>query len=182
MKLILARHGETIENARGIAQGHNHGTLSEKGIRQAKGLAKRLVHEKIECIFSSDLSRAAETAKEVKKFHPKAQIRFVKELRELDIGPLAGRKGSDIDWENRPGAIESRESMRARVRAVLEKAFSEFPRGIVLFVGHAGTNRAIVSLLLNKPAAHMREIKVQGNAEFEAFEIASLKNNCFELK
>lgn len=36
MKIIIIRHGETEENAAGIIQGQSHGTLSKKGIEQAK--------------------------------------------------------------------------------------------------------------------------------------------------
>ena len=35
MKLLIVRHGETVENLQRICQGQSHGTLSEKGIKQA---------------------------------------------------------------------------------------------------------------------------------------------------
>jgi len=44
MKLILTRHGETIENQKGIMQGHLPGHLSKQGVEQAKKLALRLKH------------------------------------------------------------------------------------------------------------------------------------------
>jgi len=69
MKLIITRHGETEENKNRIIQGHIDGTLSQLGLEQAKKLAERLKDEKIDLIFSSDLGRALNTAKEVAKFH-----------------------------------------------------------------------------------------------------------------
>ena len=65
MKLIITRHGETEENKAGIIQGHLPGHLSEAGIEQAKKVAFRLKDEKINFIYSSDLDRAADTAKEI---------------------------------------------------------------------------------------------------------------------
>ena len=67
MKLILTRHGETVDNIKGILQGQNPGKLSENGIQQAKQLALRLKNENIDAIYSSDLARAADTAKEIYK-------------------------------------------------------------------------------------------------------------------
>ena len=45
MKLIITRHGETIENTEGIIQGHLHGTLSKLGKEQARKVAERLKKE-----------------------------------------------------------------------------------------------------------------------------------------
>ena len=46
MRLLITRHGETIENKAGILQGHTEGTLSGLGIEQAEKLASRLKNEK----------------------------------------------------------------------------------------------------------------------------------------
>ncbi len=80
MKLIITRHGETEENRTGIVQGHLPGQLSESGIEQAQKLALRLKGEKIDVIYSSDLDRASDTAKEIAKDHPSVPIRFVRDL------------------------------------------------------------------------------------------------------
>ncbi len=85
MRLILVRHWETEENKRREVQGHKHGKLSSLGIKQAKRVAQRLKKEKINFIFSSDLARASDTAKEIHKFHPKTPIKFVKELRKWNL-------------------------------------------------------------------------------------------------
>ena len=59
MKLILTRHGETIENKKGILQGQKIGTLSKKGIKQAKKLALRLKGKKIDDTLIEKASQAA---------------------------------------------------------------------------------------------------------------------------
>jgi len=61
MKLIIVRHGETEENKKGIVMGHLPGKLSQEGINQIKKVALRLKDEKIDFIYSSDLTRASDT-------------------------------------------------------------------------------------------------------------------------
>jgi broad specificity phosphatase PhoE len=41
-QVILIRHGETVQNAAGIAQGWNDSALSELGERQVRAVARRL--------------------------------------------------------------------------------------------------------------------------------------------
>ncbi|MFH1376996.1 MAG: phosphoglycerate mutase family protein [Candidatus Woesearchaeota archaeon] len=57
MRLFLIRHGHT-EIQEGEAK------LSEKGVLQSKELAKKLKKLKIDKVYTSDLERAKETAKE----------------------------------------------------------------------------------------------------------------------
>jgi len=107
MKLIIIRHGETEENKLGIIQGHIHGTLSGLGKEQARKLAERFKDEKIDIIFSSDLSRAKDTAEEIAKFHPKIPFELRKELRERNWGKFEGKRKDDIEyWKE----IESKET------------------------------------------------------------------------
>ncbi len=88
MKLILTRHGLTIENTEGRVQGQLHGTLNEKGAEQAQKLGHRFKEEPFDIIYSSDLKRAADTAKEIHKHHPTVPIVFTEKLRERDLGYL----------------------------------------------------------------------------------------------
>lgn len=170
MKLILVRHGETEENRKGILQGHMDNQLTEKGIEQAKTLAESLENEKIDAIYSSDLARAKNTAKEIAKMHSEAKLKFVKLLRELYAGKYRGTKGSAMDWNNRPKEVESRKSMRERAKKILEKAYKEFPKGTVVFVGHAGINLALTSVVLGKTERYMAKTKIQKNTGILVFE------------
>jgi len=81
MKLFITRHGETIENINNICQGHIEGQLSKEGINQAKKLANRFKDEQINAIYSSDLNRAVDTAKQILKFHPDLTLILDKRLR-----------------------------------------------------------------------------------------------------
>ncbi|MBU4502329.1 MAG: histidine phosphatase family protein [Nanoarchaeota archaeon] len=90
MELILVRHGETVENKNNIMQGHISGTLSEEGIKQAKLVAERLKDINVIKIFTSDLARAKDTAKEIAKFHQDAQFIEDERIRERDYGIMTG--------------------------------------------------------------------------------------------
>jgi broad specificity phosphatase PhoE len=56
MEIIFIRHAEKINEEGDLG-------LSEKGIIQAKNLAKRLRKERFDELYSSNLNRAKETAK-----------------------------------------------------------------------------------------------------------------------
>ena len=84
--LILLRHGETEWNLTGRWQGQDANTLlTERGRQQAQVVARRLRSYPIEAIYSSDLSRAFETAEIVGDM---LGIEPLPEpsLRESDIG------------------------------------------------------------------------------------------------
>ena len=64
-QVIIVRHGQTEWNIKGIRQGHLDSPLTHRGLAQAKALAKRLAREKFSLLYSSDLGRAVDTAREI---------------------------------------------------------------------------------------------------------------------
>ena len=64
-KVALVRHGMTDWNLQGRIQGIKDIPLSEEGRSQARAVARRLGCEEWHRIYSSDLIRAAETARMV---------------------------------------------------------------------------------------------------------------------
>ena len=65
MRLIFVRHAESVANAEGRMQGHADFPLSDRGRQQAEHLHAGLLNDNLSPtrIFSSPLSRTAETAK-----------------------------------------------------------------------------------------------------------------------
>ena len=158
MKIIIIRHGETEENAAGIIQGQSHGTLSKKGIEQARKVGERLKDEKIDVIYSSDLERALNTAKEIHKHHPTIPLSKRKEIIEMYYGDLQDKQKDEINYyyhkENDPdyfkkNNVESIESLYERVKKFLDEIQKKHKEETIVIVSHAATIKAIM-LVLNK--------------------------------
>lgn len=96
MRLILVRHGLTDDNIEGILQGPVAKPLNEEGQRQAERLGRRLSIQKIDSIFSSDLSRAWATAQTISQHHPHTIPIIDRRLRERYVGDLGGRPFEDF--------------------------------------------------------------------------------------
>lgn len=93
--LYVFRHTETHDNIRRIFSGRRNSTLTPKGIKQAKELAKILKHKKIDVAIFSDIAkgksdRAEHTLEEVLKYHPQTKKEAAKLLVERDYGNLTG--------------------------------------------------------------------------------------------
>jgi broad specificity phosphatase PhoE len=90
LTLYLARHGETTANRDGILQGQTDYPLSDTGIAQAAVLADRLAAVKFDLLWSSDLSRAADTAAAIvsKQPNPHGSLQLTPLLREFSLGVL----------------------------------------------------------------------------------------------
>src|SRR5262249_58450105 len=69
VRILLARHGETVYNVEGRWQGQSDSPLTERGRAQARELARALADEQLAAVYSSDLGRAADTAGENAPHH-----------------------------------------------------------------------------------------------------------------
>ncbi len=178
MKLTIVRHGETEENIAGILQGHLSGTLSIHGIEQAKKVALRLKDEKFDFIYSSDLKRAADTAKEIAKYHPDTQIKFVKDLREKHLGEFQGKKVSDFDINTfvEPKGGETTGKVYKRAKSFLHKITKEYTSGSILFICHGVIGRALVAVITGKKHTEIKSIESLHNTSISTFEIDEDKN------
>lgn len=185
MRLILTRHGETEENRAGIIQGHLPGKLSSAGMDQAKKVALRLKDEKIDYIYSSDLARAADTAKEIARFHPNTKLELIKELRERHFGDLQGTKSREIkDWKRKKYSSEFIKSIRGelpeefhnRAKDFLNKTLKKNKKGTILFVGHNGINKAVIASILDKSTKELKRMEKQKNTAINIFKIQKNSN------
>jgi broad specificity phosphatase PhoE len=83
MILYIVRHGESLGNT-GEDTGHDP-ALSEKGRLQARLLGERMSKVSLECIMSSTLIRAQETARAV-ALHQKKDVEAYDMLVEIEDG------------------------------------------------------------------------------------------------
>src|SRR5918911_3955609 len=95
VRILLARHGETVFNVEGRWQGQSDSPLTERGLAQARELARALADEPIAAVYSSDLGRAFTTAAQVARPHGLTGIPEER-LRERGLGRLTGRLGAGI--------------------------------------------------------------------------------------
>jgi len=178
MRLILTRHGKTIENEQGIMMGHLPGHLSELGKEQAKKLALRLKDEKIDFIYSSDLARAVDTAKEVARNHSDISLYFITDLRERNLGDLQGRLSSEVKvpegnmFMEIPNG-ESLYELLMRAQNFLKTIYGKHKNETVLLVSHNGIQKAIICAIEGKNLNDLMSMPNLGNASVTIYEISN---------
>jgi broad specificity phosphatase PhoE len=146
--IYLARHGETEWNAQGRWQGHEDTALNERGREQARELATRLADVPFAAVYSSDLSRARETA-EIVVSGRDLPIATDPRLREIDVGSWQGLTNAELDGRERDG--ETLEAFRDRVLAAFRDLGERHNGENVLVVAHGGCARTIQRHLLGEP-------------------------------
>lgn len=154
--IFLARHGETNDNLEPLRfQGFRDTPLNDTGRRQAAELAERVADMGIVSLWSSDLSRASETAQLIGA-HIGLEARLDARLREADRGEWEGRLFRDVQREDPdryaawmrggtwrfPGG-ESLQDQLDRVQAALEdvQRTGQLP---ALVVCHGGSIRVML--------------------------------------
>jgi probable phosphoglycerate mutase len=150
-RLTLIRHGETVWNADRRVQGQLESVLSELGVKQAEALAARIGDEKFDALYTSDLSRAYDTAAKIAAATG-ADIRIDERLRERHYGVFQGltwdeikrrfpeayaRYKSAFPGMTIPGG-ESVEDFARRVVGVLGEIAARHAGGHVVVVAHGG--------------------------------------------
>ncbi|KAF7078049.1 hypothetical protein CFC21_082528 [Triticum aestivum] len=158
-EVVVVRHGETSWNASRIIQGHLDAELNEIGRQQAVAVAHRLSKEaKPAAIYSSDLKRAAETARTIAKICNLPNVVFDPALRERHIGDVQGLTLQDAVKEKPeaykafmshkrnqqiPGGGESLDQLSERCVSCLYKIVEKHRGERVILVSHGGTIREL---------------------------------------
>jgi len=171
MKIIITRHGETEENAAGILQGHLPGKLSKIGIEQAKKLAYRLKDESFDCIYSSDLARAADTAKEIAEYHENIPLLFDQRIRERYFGTMEGKSHINLDTiTKKTYYAESIEELIKRTGDFLDQLKREYQYKNCLIVGHGGSVGALLANLRKRTFKQIFELGPIQNTSITIFD------------
>jgi len=154
MKIILIRHGLSIANEKNIIQGQTNFKLSKEGKEQVKKTALRFKKTKIDVIYSSDLGRAKETTKIIKKFHKSVHVCFSKLLRERNFGYLEGKEADKIPVSKfrnrRPKGGELNSDVKKRAKEFLRYLQKKYSDEKIMVVTHGGFIRMIYSILNKK--------------------------------
>ncbi|GAB4452138.1 MAG: alpha-ribazole phosphatase [Anaerolineales bacterium] len=148
-RLCLVRHGQTDWNLEGRYQGQSDVPLNENGRAQAKALAAQLKSFTFAAIYSSDLTRARETAQAIAN-ELGLPVQIEARLREINQGEWEGVLVEDIKaryaeiWSQRttdpasvrPPGGETVGEVAERVYAALDDIARRYPRENVLVVSH----------------------------------------------
>ena len=167
MTIFLARHGETDWNRIGRWQGKTDIPLSDVGRAQARALADRLRKRGITEIYTSNLSRARETAEIVGAALGVAGLKVDARLGERGFGCFEGLTGQECaeqhaeswqryldDRRNTPTDAEPQEAVIARVVAALTAvAESASDAGHVLVVSHGAAIRTFIHAITGSAPA-----------------------------
>lgn len=164
MELVLVRHAEPADDARGRCYGRLDVELSAEGHTQSRRLAARLSGEPVAAVFSSPLLRARATAEAIATAHG-LPVRVLGELRELDFGELEGRSFAEIQvsrpdlyeqWMRAPTTMrfpggESYDDLHARVVDAVSLLRAQYDGQRVIAVAHGGVVRAVLAEALGMP-------------------------------
>jgi 2,3-bisphosphoglycerate-dependent phosphoglycerate mutase len=167
-RLIAVRHGETAWNVDTRLQGQLDIPLNQRGREQARLAAATLVEDAPDVIYSSDLSRALETAQAVAALSGQPIVTDTG-LRERHFGRWEGHTYAEVEqrwpvesesWRRRdpdfgPPDGETLQGFFERCVATLTRIASAHSGQTVLLVAHGGVldcfYRAATRLPLNGP-------------------------------
>lgn len=152
--LILARHGRTEANARGLLQGHMDLPLDDEGERQAAAIGRSL--GRVDAVISSPLLRARQTAA-----HIDGPLTIDERWIELDYGALDGMPLKDVprdlwatwraDVTYAPGGGESILALVQRLTPALQELAEQAHEGTVVVVTHVSPIKAALAWTLGAP-------------------------------
>lgn len=153
MILFLVRHGQTIANLEGFYSGQSDVKLTDLGKQQAEAIRPILEKYSFDKVFSSDLSRAYETAKLA---IPGCEPIQTPLLREISIGDLTGEsiaavrerygnlKGNFAPWNG-----EDQQMIYLRAEKFIRQLETETAETIAAF-SHNGFMKAVLRVILGK--------------------------------
>jgi broad specificity phosphatase PhoE len=175
-KLILIRHGETVHNVDGIAQGWNDSALSPRGEQQVAALARRVAAMEVDAIYSSTLNRALSTARAIASL-TNHEITTLDDLREMNYGGWEGRSFLDVRkydeetyrrWIDDGDAPCPNGESHNDVRRRIEAAVAAMRGRNVVAVSHGTAIRIAATALLEIPIGAARHF-AQDNASVSIF-------------
>ena len=171
----LVRHGETDWNRTGRIQGHSDVPLSERGANQMKMLAERLADLSFSAVYTSDLSRAIESAEtiagtsgvenqvepELREFsYGEWEGLTIEEVETQYPGSLAERVGLGDNAFSAPGGEDTAQVLERVKRFATKAAECHAPEDDILIVAHGGSIRALVVCLMGLPDDHFWRFQV----------------------
>jgi len=146
----VIRHGETLWNSQGRFQGREDIELNDLGRLQALDCGTFLKKYSWDCIVSSNLIRAVETAEIIAKELSISKIYKMEEFIERDFGIASGMTYEEKAMRFPDGAIPGKEAsllLKKRVMVGMEKLNKSFQGKSVIVITHGGVINAIIDVI-----------------------------------
>lgn len=170
--IILIRHGQTDWNVERRWQGKTDVPLNATGRAQARALAARLTTWPIENIYSSDLSRAVDTA-QVLADAVNVELMIEPGWRERDLGELEGLTREEIQ-DKFPHLALPRQFIEARggetyilfkqrIVDTFKRIMDKHEGETSVVVSHSAALRVLVSHILELPDRIYAPFSLGGN-------------------
>lgn len=161
VRLLLARHGETLANRELRYVGTLDEPLSDGGVAQAERLAEALAPLPVGAVYASPLRRAAETARKIAEVRG-LDLQVEPRLREQAFGEWEGRTRAEVfagphreallGWEadlsSAPPGGESLAAVQERVLSLVEELRDRHAGEWVALVSHVGPIKALLCTAL----------------------------------
>ena len=156
MTLFMIRHGETTGNVQKLFYGNMDLPLTETGRDQARALRPLLENYRFDRVYSSDLSRAAETAQLAL---PGCKPEQTPLLREYEMGTLCGKTHKEglalygyLNSHYEVAGGESPAQVAARLQTFLNDALARGDERVAVFT-HSGVMKTMMLLVLGMDCA-----------------------------
>lgn len=156
-KFYFVRHGQTIFNLKGKAQGWCDSPLTDLGISQARRTGEELAGLDFSLVYSSTSERCIDTTKIITA--NRYPINSSKNLKEFNFGYLEGEDKQDLikgrqannlpqvaieqGWHDVGG--EDSKDVYQRVKQLMDFLKVQYPEGKILMVCHWGTILTVVA-------------------------------------
>jgi enolase len=193
MVLIVVRHGQSLWNSLNKFTGFVDIDLSENGINEAKKVGKFLKDYNFDYCYTSDLKRAINTAKIIKKeLNQNYDILEFSELKERDYGNLTGKNKDEIKKEygeeqlkkwrrsyyERPPNGENLDDVVIRVGKCFDENIKEHINNNknILIIAHGNSLRALMVHLGKKNINNIE------NLEIDTAVPINIDHNYYKLK
>ncbi|MBC7766213.1 MAG: histidine phosphatase family protein [Hyphomonadaceae bacterium] len=176
-KIFIVRHGEATGNIDRVFHGQSNSELTENGHLQAKIVATRLAHEKIDAIYASDLTRAITTAQYIAREHH-LEVQIDARLKEINGGDWENQTFAEIsikwaqifdDFQHKPLTAqlpngESVLALRQRGIEAISEIVCKHPNQTVCIVTHGTMIRALLTYYLKLGDDQMSQLAWHDNA------------------
>lgn len=159
----MVRHGESTWNREQRIQGQLDPALTDRGLVQAAEVAERLSGHEVVALYTSDLTRARQTAQPIAEQVGCEPI-VVSWLREIGLGAWEGKTSGELmdeypelwrawarepSWNLVPGG-EGATAFERRVGQAVQELFSRHPEGDILCVTHGGVIQVALGTVVGR--------------------------------